>query len=108
MTENPELEKLYLEYHKSKDSVKFIQRLKGLCRGETLDDEVQNSLQVGLSSPEDERLVKRKKAKAQKNQLKAPEMFGDTVQTCEEGLSPKVTFTKRDYGEDDVYEAESD
>lgn len=108
MTENPDLERLYTEYYKSKDSVKFVQKLKALCRGENLDEDIQKTLQVGLSSPEDERLVKRKKAKAQKNQVKAPEMFGDSVQTCEEGLSPKVTFSRRNYGEDEDYEAESD
>jgi hypothetical protein len=32
---------------------------------------------------------------------KALEFFGNTVQQCEEGLSPKVTFTKKNYGKHD-------
>jgi hypothetical protein len=108
MNESPDLAKSYIEYDQTKDSVKFVQKMKALCRGEFSEDDAQKALQVGLSSPEDERLVKRKKAKAQKNQVKAPEMFGDTVQSCQEGLSPKVTFNRRNYGDDEDYEAESD
>jgi hypothetical protein len=101
INQNPELSNLYIEYEKTKDSNKFAQSLKALCNG-TLNQEIDpNDLKNILSSPEDSRLVKRKKAKAQKNPVKTPEMFGDTVQHCQEGLSPKITFTKRKYGDDD-------
>ena len=28
-------------------------------------------------------------------------MFGNTVKNCEEGLSPKITFTRKRYNKDD-------
>lgn len=111
INQNPELGNLYMEYEKTKDTNKFVQNLKYLCNGnyQVVNDEEANNLKKILSSPEDSRLVKRKKAKnAQKPQVKAPEMFGDSVQTCEEGLSPKITFTKRKFGGDDEDEFEND
>jgi hypothetical protein len=106
INQDPELGNLYMLYDKTKDSNKFIQNLKNLCNGnlQVVNDEDMKKI---LSSPEDSRLVKRKKAKAQKAPVKAPEMFGGSVQVCEEGLSPKVTFTKRKF-DDDESEDESD
>ena len=95
ISENVDLMVFYEENTKTHDTTKFIQTLKALCNGtlQVNDDALKNI----LSSPEDSRLVKRKKAKAKKVPTKAPEMFGDSVQNCEEGLSPKITFTKRKY-----------
>jgi hypothetical protein len=108
INQNPELSHLYIDYEKTKDSNKFVQNLKALCNG-TLNQEIDpNDLKNIMSSPEDSRLVKRKKAKAQKNPVKTPDMFGGSVQHCEEGLSPKITFTKRKYDDDEFDEDESD
>ncbi len=53
-----------------------------------------------MSSPGDAALLRKKKRinkEKTKSVKKAPEFFGNTVQMCEEGLSPKVAFT-RNYG----------
>jgi hypothetical protein len=109
MAQNPDLNILYAEFDKTKDTAKFIQNLKALSNGTLqVNDVEQVDLTNILSSPEDSRLQKRKKAKAMKQPVKAPEMFGDSVQCCDEGLSPKVTFTKRKYEVDEYEDSDSD
>ncbi len=109
ISQNPELGNLYAEYEKSKDTTQFIQNLKSLSNGTlNTNEDDQTNINTLLSSPEDSRLVKRKKAKAKKIESKAPEMFGGSVQSCEEGMSPKITFTKRKYQDDEYEQDDSD
>lgn len=112
LSQNPELNSLYEEYDKTKDSMKFIQALKDLSslNLNPNNEEDQQKIKELLSSPEDSRLVKKKRAKAKQAEVKAPQMFGSSVQECEEGLSPKVTFTKKkfNYEDSDDDDAESD
>ena len=61
---------------------------------------------IKLSSPGDAALMRMKKRKKQKeNEKVAPvnevKIFGNTVQMCEEGLSPKISFTKKKYRKDE-------
>jgi hypothetical protein len=102
IAQNPELNTFYEEYNKTQDSAKLIKNLKAFINGtlQVHTDEQVDALKNILSSPEDSRLVKRKKAKGKKTNQKTPEMFGDSVQVCEEGLSPKITFSKRKYNEE--------
>lgn len=50
-----------------------------------------------MSSPGDTALLRKKKRLLMEQNTKVkkqPEMMGNAVQMCEEGLSPKITFKK--------------
>jgi hypothetical protein len=58
-----------------------------------------------LSSPGDAAIMRMKKRKKQKEQdpISSPlgmKILGNKVQMCEEGLSPKITFTRKNYQKD--------
>ncbi len=47
--------------------------------------------------------MKKKKKNKEPEPMSSPtgmKIFGNTVQMCEEGLSPKITFTKKKYRKD--------
>jgi len=49
-------------------------------------------------------MKKRRNSKGKKPQEKDPqelEMFGNAVKNCEEGLSPKIQFTRKRYNRND-------
>ena len=99
---NPEIDNLYEQYEKSKDSVKFIQSLKALSNGTLGSNDEDPNLNNVISSPEDSRLVNRKKAKAKKNEtVKSPEIFGESVQNCEVGNSPKISLHRRNFDDEE-------
>jgi hypothetical protein len=90
----------------------MINSLKHLCIEDNSDEETQTktiesvNIDVNqLSSPGDAALMRMKKKKKQKEPepMSSPsglKIFGNKVEMCEEGLSPKITFTKKNYRKD--------
>lgn len=61
-----------------------------------------------MSSPGDAALMRMKKRRnsgkavePKQPKKEEPKLFGNTVQACEEGLSPKLTFTKNKFDKDE-------
>lgn len=107
ITQNQALEPLYDQYNSSGDSQAFIVSAQALVQGlgtpnevaqESSEDDQKKKNDI-MSSPNDAALMRMKKRRnskqLSKKEVKAPEMFGGSVQQCEEGLSPKVSFTKK-------------
>lgn len=92
---------IYLElYEQTKDKTKLILSLKDLCISHEYNANVSDDEHVPqntITSPEDSALISRKKnrkSNIDRDNQNMPQMFGNQVQSCEEGLSPKVSFTK--------------
>ncbi len=102
ITGDPCLDNFYQELQKTDDPSILIKSLKQIINGGTNKEEEEFDPKL-LSSPEDSRLINRKKAKGKKRGIKPPEMFADNIQQCEEGMSPKLTFSrkKKNIEEDD-------
>lgn len=83
------------EYSQTKNSKVFFQQIKKYIYDIESDDESQKVREMikGVTSPEGDNLVRAKKQMQQKESKK--KINENLVSECEEGISPKVVFSKK-------------
>jgi hypothetical protein len=82
------------EYAESKNKNTFFQQIRKYLKDIESDEESQNARDLvrGVSSPEGENLVRAKKLMQKESKKKVND---NLVSECEEGMSPKVVFSKK-------------
>lgn len=83
------------EYSETKNKKAFFQQIRKYIKDIESDEESQKTRELirGVSSPEGENLVRAKKQMQQKESKK--KVNENLVSECEEGMSPKVVFSKK-------------
>jgi len=106
MSQSQAVMNCYEQYEKSKNAAQLINDLKNLCTETEKDDssdeeakeKTRDTVDI-LSSPGDNGLMRMKKRRKSNKvttpQEVQPQMFGNNVQSCDPGLSPKIIFDKR-------------
>ena len=96
------------DYEQTKNYDNLITSLKNLCIDEESEIKAKETDNINidqLSSPGDAAIMRMKKRKKHREPepMSSPsglKIFGNKVEMCEEGLSPKITFTRKNYRKD--------
>lgn len=82
------------EFAESRNKKAFFQQIRKYIKDIESDEESQKARELvrGVSSPEGENLVRAKKQMQKESKKKVNE---NLVSECEEGMSPKVVFSKK-------------
>ena len=97
--ENPIAQEYMDEYRETRDQKRLISQFQKYLKDCESDDELtqkNKDLILQSQSPEDQMLVGIKKHRGKKQQApKQKEEVFANLEECEEGLSPKIVFTKK-------------